>query len=46
MSSAIIVIDYQNEFVHPKGKLHDEVKVMMGKTGMSDKIPHVIRAAR
>lgn len=43
---AIIVIDFQNEFVRPKGKLHEEVEELMEQTGMLQKIPHVVNAAR
>ena len=46
MSSAIIIIDYQNEFVHSRGKLHNDVGEIMKKNGMSDKVPRVIHAAR
>ena len=43
---AIIVIDFQNEFVRPAGKLYRDVKEMMGLTGMLQKVPHVVKAAR
>lgn len=45
-NTAVIVIDFQNEFVRDKGKLHGDVKEMMDQTGMLQKVPHVIRAAR
>lgn len=45
-NTAVIVIDFQNEFVRAKGKLHDDVKEMMEQTGMLQKIPHVVHAAR
>ena len=44
--TSIIVIDFQNEFVRPAGRLHGDVSVMMEATGMLQKIPHVVRAAR
>jgi len=42
----VIVIDFQNEFVRENGRLHADVAEMMKETGMLQKIPHVIRAAR
>ena len=45
-NSAVIVIDFQNEFVRPKGKLHGDVQEMMEQTGMLQKVPHVVHAAR
>ena len=46
MTTAVIVIDFQNEFVRGDGKLHSEVQALMEETGLLQKIPHVIRAAR
>ena len=46
MATAVIVIDFQNEFVRSEGKLHSDVKTMMEETGLLQKIPHVVRAAR
>ena len=31
---AILLVDFQNEFVKKGGKLHDQVAVTMEKTGM------------
>lgn len=45
-NTAVIVIDFQNEFVRAKGKLHEDVKEMMEQTGMLQKVPHVVHAAR
>jgi nicotinamidase-related amidase len=45
-NTAVIVIDFQNEFVRAKGKLHGDVEEMMEQTGMLQKIPHVVHAAR
>ena len=45
-NTAVIVIDFQNEFVRDEGKLHGDVKEMMDRTRMLQKVPHVIRAAR
>ena len=44
--SAVIVIDFQNEFVRADGKLHGDVAEMMEQTGMLQKVPHVVHAAR
>ena len=46
IATAVIVINVQNEFVDWTSKLHRYVGDMMEKTGMLDKVPHVIRAAR
>ena len=45
-SAAILLIDFQNEFAKPGGKLHDSVAGVMETTGMLEKVPHVVRAAR
>ena len=45
-NTAVIVIDFQNEFVRAKGKLHGDVQEMMETTGMLQKVPHVVHAAR
>jgi nicotinamidase-related amidase len=44
--TAILLLDFQNEFAKPGGKLHDGVASVMGSTGMLNKVPHVVRAAR
>jgi nicotinamidase-related amidase len=45
--TAILVLDFQNEFAKPGGKLHSDGLVgVMEKTGMLQKVPHVIQAAR
>lgn len=44
--TAVIVVDFQNEFVRTDGKLNSEVAEMMKLTGMLQKVPHVLRAAR
>ena len=46
IKNAIIIIDFQNEFVRQKGKLHQDVKEMMVQTGMLQKVPHVVNVAR
>ena len=46
IATAVIVINVQNEFVDWTGTLHSQVGDVMEKTGMLDKVPHVIRAAR
>eukprot|EP00956_Cyclotella_meneghiniana_P008902 scaffold12189_cov32-Cyclotella_meneghiniana.AAC.6 len=43
---AIIVLDFQNEFASPGGKLYPSVKHMIEKTGMADNLPKFIAAAR
>ena len=45
-NTAVIVIDFQNEFIRAKGKLHEDVEEMMEQTGMLQKVPHVVHAAR
>ena len=45
-NTAVIVIDFQNEFVRAEGKLHGDVEEMMEQTGMLQKVPHVVHAAR
>ena len=45
-STAILLLDFQNEFVKPGGKLHSSVAGVMESTGMLGKVPHVVRAAR
>jgi nicotinamidase-related amidase len=44
--TAILLLDFQNEFAKPGGKLHDDVANVMEHTGMLNKVPHVVRAAR
>lgn len=44
--TAILLLDFQNEFAKPGGKLHDGVASVMEHTGMLNKVPHVVRAAR
>ena len=43
---AIILIGFQNEFVRANGKLHKDVEPMMEETGMLNKVPQVVNAAR
>jgi len=44
--TAILFIEYQNEFTTVKGKLHDGVKDVMGATGMLAKSVEVAKACR
>ena len=44
--SAIIIIDFQNEFGRANGRLHEDVKAVKEETGMLQKISHVVRAVR
>ena len=46
LSTAIVVINFQNEFVDWAGQLHNDVGDLIQKTGMLNKVPNVIRAAR
>jgi len=43
---AVLVLDFQNEFVSPGGKLHNDVKDMMEKTGMVEKLSNFVAMAR
>jgi len=45
-STAVLLINFQNEFVDWAGQLHNDVGDLMEKTGMMTKVPHVLRAAR
>ena len=44
--TAVLCIEFQNEFTTEKGKLHDGVKAVMEETGMLDKSVEVCTAAR
>ena len=44
--TAVLCIEFQNEFATEKGKLHDGVKAVMEETGMLDKSVEVCAAAR
>lgn len=44
--SAVLFIEYQNEFTTPEGKLHDAVKPVMEATGMLAKSADVAEACR
>ena len=44
--TAILCIEYQNEFTTEGGKLHDAVKPVMESTGMLDKSAELCTAAR
>ena len=43
---AVLVIDFQNEFVRTDGKLHGDVVEMLKLTGMLRKVPRVVHVAR
>ena len=45
-NTAVLVIDFQNEFVRTDGKLHGAVAEMMNLTGMLRKVPRVVHVAR
>ena len=45
-AAAVLVIDFQNEFVRTDGKLHGDVVEMMKLTGMLRKVPRVVHVAR
>ena len=44
--TALLLIDFQNEFTAVGGKLHDDVKEVMNGNGMLKKIPQVVATAR
>ena len=44
--TAILLIEYQNEFTSPGGKLHDAVKECMEKTNMLENSKNLVTAAR
>jgi hypothetical protein len=41
-----LLINFQNEFTSPGGKLHDDVKEVMESNGMLSKVPKVLSSAR
>ncbi|WP_066910226.1 cysteine hydrolase family protein [Millisia brevis] len=45
-TTALVLIEYQNEFTSPGGVLHDAVAGVMDSTGMLDKTKDVVEAAR
>ncbi|PNW70126.1 hypothetical protein CHLRE_17g706800v5 [Chlamydomonas reinhardtii] len=45
-STAIVCIEFQNEFATPGGKLHDAVKPVMESTGMLEKTVKLTEEAR
>lgn len=44
--TAVVLIEYQNEFTSDGGVLHDAVAPVMAKTGMLDKTVALVEAAR
>lgn len=44
--TALVLIEYQNEFTTPGGKLHDAVKEVMEKTNMLENSHHLASVAR
>ena len=44
--TALLLINVQNEFTSPIGKLHGDVKEVMESNGMLSKIPKVVADAR
>ncbi|MDY0744630.1 isochorismatase family cysteine hydrolase [Paucibacter sp. R3-3] len=44
--TALVLIEYQNDFTSPGGKLHDAVKGVMGATGMLENTVELVRQAR
>lgn len=44
--TAILLLDFQNEFVKKGGKLHDDVTDTMGKTGVLQNVPKLVEFAR
>jgi nicotinamidase-related amidase len=45
-TTALVLIEYQNEFTSEGGVLHGAVSAVMDKTGMLDKTVALVRAAR
>jgi len=43
---AILVLDFQNEFITPGGKLHTSVKHMIEKTGIVANLSKFVHIAR
>ncbi len=44
--TAILLLDFQNEFVKKGGKLHGDVADTMGMTGMLENVPKIVDFAR
>ena len=44
--TAILLLDFQNEFVKKGGKLHDEVAETMTSTGLLQNVPKLVEFAR
>jgi len=42
----VLLINVQNEFTSPGGKLHDKVKDVMEKTGMMTNLPPFVKQMR
>jgi ureidoacrylate peracid hydrolase len=45
-STALVLIEYQNDFTTPGGKLHDAVKPVMDTTNMLQNTVETVRQAR
>ena len=45
-ATAILLLDFQNEFAKQGGKLHADVAVAMGTTGMLENVPKLVDYAR
>ena len=45
-STALVLIEYQNDFTTPGGKLHDAVKPVMEATNMLANTVETVRQAR
>ena len=44
--TAVVLIEYQNDFTSEGGALHEAVEPVMEKTGMLDKTARLVAAAR
>ena len=44
--TAILLLDFQNEFVKKGGKLYDEVAETMNSTGVLQNVPKLVEFAR
>src|SRR5260370_9982916 len=45
-TTAVVLIEYQNDFTHPGGKLHDAVKPVMESTNMLQNTVEMVKEAR
>ena len=46
VATAVLLVDFQNEFAKPEGKLHAAVDEVMTQTGMMENVPEFVEFAR